>query len=243
MPPLPPFVKAAPAEGSTLMPLGRPHDRMTLVTAALCMATASTAVRAQDAHARMPCLHGVCVGDELRSLLALAWQRAVVSNSAGPAASLAARIGGSLRGHPAIVETVLRYWPGRWFDGPALQALAALDAVCEDIGVWWRPRASFTAAHGQSIVATFEAVPSSGAGAQPFRVATLSLRLPGDAVELREELSARYAGYPTYPTDDEPGVRWLTDAQGNLSVKLFAPIEPGAQRANALRAQARCHAR
>ena len=80
---------------------------------------------------------------------------------------------------------------------------------------------------------------------QRFRVATISLRIPAGAddpelLALRDALSRQYAQYPVYPTDEAPGVRWLKEADGGVSLKMFSPIEETRAHDTQLRAQPAC---
>lgn len=205
----------------------------------------ASSARAADVDAgapTMPCLAGVCVGDDLQTLLALPWQPVVLPQRPGPQRALG-RMADALRGQPQAVEQVLHYWPFRWFDEEGLRALASLDAVCDDLGVWWRPRAALMQPNGHQVVVTFEPVASEGAQRpQRFRVATVSMRLAADAAQDAQQLRPQYDDFPRYPTSDEPGVRWLTDGQGRVSLTLFAPLGDSTDDTLQLREQSACHA-
>ncbi|MDB5827531.1 MAG: hypothetical protein JWQ73_1751 [Variovorax sp.] len=215
----------------------------------VCMAQGNAQARRPGADANaapvtMPCIGGLCVADALHSLLDLPWQPVAAPRPSRTPLPAMDRITHSLRGDAAVVSTVLRYWPSRWFDGPALKALDSIDALCEDVGVWWRPRARLVRKDRPNLLVTFEPV-LSATGAQAFRIATIFMQLPNavqqpDASSRRAELEARFQGFPTYPTDDTPGVRWLTDAKGAVSLKLFAPVGDAQARASQLREQAKC---
>lgn len=206
----------------------------------------STTVQAaaDERPAPVPCIGSVCVNADLRSLLELPWLQ-VASPAAAPARIRGQRrMARAVRGEPKAVEAVLARWPGRWFDGAGLKALATLDAVCEDLGYWWRPRALLPAADGARMVVAFEPVPS-GERPQRFRVATVTLQWPQDAsrdeaAQWQAEFRHRYAGYASYPTGERPAVRWQPRGADGPSLKLFAPLDAGSGSAMALRTQPAC---
>ena len=152
----------------------------------------------------------------------------------------------ALRGQPQGIDTVLAYWPQRWFNGPALRALSSLHAVCEDMGYSWRPRAMLKGPGDSRLTVAFEPVASLDAR-QRFRVATVSVRFPknADAAQIdsaRDAIRGRYADYPSYPRNDRPAVLWRRDASGQVSARLFAPLQVPQQPLATLREQPACRA-
>lgn len=200
----------------------------------------------EDATLPMPCIGPVCVGAELRSMLELPWLEVKPPASDAGRTRGQRRVAAALRGQPQDIDTVLAYWPQRWFNGPALRSLSSLRAVCEDMGYSWRPRAMLKGPGDSRLTVAFEPVASLDAR-QRFRVATVSVRFPKDAdaaqVErARDDMRARYANYPAYPTDDQPAVLWRRDATGLASIRLFAPLQIPEQPLAALREQPPCKA-
>ncbi len=199
---------------------------------------------AEDAAMPMPCIGPVCVGAELESMLDLPWLEVKPPASDAARTRGQRRLAGALRGQPRDIDTVLAYWPQRWFNGPALRALASLRAVCVDTGYSWRPRAMLKGPAGSQLTVAFEPVASVGAR-QRFRAATISVRIPknADAAQAEravDEVRGRYAAYPTYPTNDQPAVLWRRDAAGQASIRLFAPLQAQEQPTSALGQQPPC---
>ncbi|WP_157265327.1 hypothetical protein [Azohydromonas aeria] len=188
------------------------------------------AAEADAASLPMPCVGPVCVNAGLQSLLDLPWKAVAQPRAEGvQQVKLQDRMAQALRGDAAAVQTVLAHWPGRWFGAPALRALASLDAVCEDMGVWWRPHAALDGPGGSRLLVAFEPVPSPR-GRQQFRVANVSVQFPQEAdpsqaEALRQELRARLEGYPSYPGEAQPAARWQAGAQGRGALELFAPLQ------------------
>ncbi|NML18175.1 hypothetical protein [Azohydromonas caseinilytica] len=175
-----------------------------------------------------PCIERVCVGAGLGSLLTLPWLQV---NLPGPSTARMRgqrRIARALRGDAGAVNMVLTYWPWRWFNAPALQALASLSAVCEDMGYSWRPRSMLKGPAGSRLVVAFEPVPSAGPR-QVFQVATITVQFAKDAdavqaSRLRQELRERFEHYPSHPTEDKPAARWQPGREGQPSLTLYAPL-------------------
>lgn len=204
-----------------------------LVLSGLVTGMPALAAEADAPALPMPCVGPVCVNAALQSLLDLPWKAVARPRAQGAQqVKLQDRMAQSLRGDPAAVDTVLAHWPGRWFGAPALRALASLDAVCEDMGVWWRPHAALDGPAGSRLLVAFEPVPSPRTG-QQFRVATVSVQFPQDAdpaaaEQLRQELRGRLEGYPSYPGEAQPAARWQAGAEGRIALELFAPLQsPG----------------
>lgn len=205
-----------------------------------CSAQAGTEVAAMP----MPCIGPVCVGAELRSMLELPWLQVKPPASDAARTRGQRRLAAALRGQPQDIDTVLAYWPRRWFNGPALRALASLRAVCVDTGYSWRPRAMLTGPADSRLTVAFEPVASLDAR-QRFRVATISVQFPknADAAQADRalgEMRGRYAAYPTYPTNDQPAVLWRRDAAGQAAIRLFAPLRVQPQPLAALGQQPPC---
>ncbi|MDZ5459531.1 hypothetical protein [Azohydromonas lata] len=199
---------------------------------------------AQSPSLPAPCIGRVCVGADLQSLLALPWLEVKLPAPSATPMRGQRRIARALRGDARAVETALAYWPWRWFNAPALQALASLDAVCEDMGYSWRPRSMLKGPAGSKLVVAFEPVASAGAH-QHFEVATITLQFPkgADAAQLgrlRQELSDRFGRYPNYPDKDSPAVRWLPDDRGPSSIRLYAPLHSPHQQSSRLHLQPGC---
>lgn len=201
----------------------------------------------EDAILPMPCIGPVCVGAELRSMLQLPWLEVKPPASDAGRTRGQRRVAAALRGQPQDIDTVLAYWPQRWFNGTALRALSSLGAVCVDMGYSWRPRAMLKGPGDSRLTVAFEPVASLDAR-QRFRVATVSVRFPkeADAAQAdraRDEMRSRYAAYPSYPTSGQPAVLWRRDASGQASIRLFAPLQVPEQPLAALHEQPSCRAR
>ncbi|WP_156901458.1 hypothetical protein [Azohydromonas australica] len=206
----------------------------------------SAQARTEDAAMPMPCIGPVCVGAKLQSMLELPWLEVKPPASDAGRTRGQRRVAAALRGQPQDIDTVLAYWPQRWFNGPALRALASLRAVCVDMGYSWRPRAMLKGPGDSRLTVAFEPVASLDAR-QHFRVATISVRFPkeADAAQVdraSDEIRGRYAAYPSYPTNDQPAVLWRRDVSGQTSIRLFAPLKVPEQPLPALREQPPCRA-
>jgi hypothetical protein len=208
-----------------------------LLPAALCVILCVPA----SADLPVPCLADVCVGDELRQLVDRpSWIPVELPAADEYTAKNEQHLSRMLRGDAQVVADVLKYWPHRWFDGQGLKALNALQAVCDDVGVWLRPHAAFLNSEGRRVVVTFEPVATGVDAHQRFRVATLFTRAAGETARaLEAEIAARYEGFPRHPTESEPAVRLRADANG-VSLKMFAPIVDSIRIADALREQPNC---
>jgi hypothetical protein len=218
-----------------------------VLVALLASAMPCLAYRAHERSTDRPCIANLCVGGDLHEMLDLPWNPIRAKTLGADESSIMARIESSLRGARETTATVMRYWEGRLFDADGLAALDSLDAVCEDIGVWWRPRASLIDQHGEKVSVAFEPVVEPDDGSTALRIATISVEFsktlsPDRMLRRREELMERFAAYQIYPSATEPGVRWITRSDGILALKLFAPLGDVKKRARSLPSQSDCAA-
>jgi hypothetical protein len=189
----------------------------------------------------MPCVSQLCVGENLQDLLQLPWDDV---NTVPPQPDTIEE--GLIYADPATMQTVAAYWPKRTFDAAGLLALTQVDAVCQDLGVWQRPRASFTDSDGHRTAVSFEPVVSEDGHVNHFEVATITRWVDHDATPediraLGEDIAKRYAGLPPYPSSVSPGVLWRPTAAAGASLELFAPVGDPAQRAIDLNRHPMCH--
>ena len=187
----------------------------------------------------MPCVDEVCVADDLVDVLNLPWE------AGAPASTPVPPDGVPFIGDVETLRTVGEYWASRVFDSVGLHALAEVDAVCEDLGVWQRPRARFTSDDGWRTTVSFEPVLSEDGHSPRFRVATITQLPPETATRAEveafgEEAAEHYAGLPRFPSATAPGVRWRSTSPQGPSLKLFAPIGDATERGIALRQHPLC---
>lgn len=174
----------------------------------------------------LPCLLRVCVGAPLSSVMSLRWEP-VTLGRAGVDQDAVDRLRMFVRAPDETLQGLVPYWTYGAFDTEGLALLHRLEAVCQELGVWMRPRASYVDDEGRRVTATFDVVPD-GQG-QRFEIATLSLvharDLPDEELaRIGREEAKRYAGVPPYPNEVHPGVQWLPRAAEGPTLRLFAPL-------------------
>ena len=209
----------------------------------LAVAAAAIAVPCQAQHrwieGGMPCVGEVCVADDLVDLLDLPWEEGAPAMPPAPPASV------PFVGDDETLRTVGEYWAGRVFDSVGLHALAEVDAVCQDLGVWRRPRARFIADDGWRTTVSFEPVLSEDGHSPRFRVATITqfppeTATPAEVDAFAQRVAERYAGLPRFPSATSPGVRWRSVSPQGPNLKLFAPIGDASRRSIELRRHPLC---
>jgi hypothetical protein len=183
----------------------------------------------------LPCLPQACAGAPLSSVVSLPWEAVPVADAASVVDDDMARIRVFVRAPEQTLRSLASYWSRGAFDAEGLDLLQRVDAVCQDLGVWMRPRASYVDGDGRRVTAAFEAVPTEDGEGQHFRIATLSVvhdpAMPDDAVvRMGREIARRYTGVPFYPNELRAGVQWLPRAAEGPTLRLFAPLAGGRQR-------------
>jgi hypothetical protein len=201
--------------------------------------------------AGMPCVDEVCVGDDVLELTGVAWQPAVNPANGRPLSEsrtsrmYTQRLKTILRGADAAIEAVAPYWYMRQFDAEGFRRLAGIRAVCEDLGVSGRLRATFMERHGRKTEVHFEPVPSGDGKSQRFLVAAIRIDVDRDTDSssldaIGAELTAKYKGYDTYGSPTKPAAVWVAHASRGPHLTLLAPIGDPQERAARLREHPDC---
>lgn len=201
----------------------------------------------------LPCLDGICVGDDAANLGQVSWQKAL-SPATGIALSRSRasqryldRLRKTLRGDEQAIRTLAPYWYWHLLDGDGIRALAGIDAVCEPIGVAGRLKAAVAdGPAGSRTVVSFEPVAPRAGAAPHFVVASIVRYLPSDdSARLRvmaDETARRYGGLPQYASATLPGVAWVPRSARGPHLKLLAPFGDPLERDARLRADPLCRA-
>lgn len=183
----------------------------------------------------MPCVEEVCVGDDVLKLANVAWQPAVNPTNGQPLSESRAsrmytdRLKVILRGDDAAIEAVAPYWYLRRFDAEGFRVLAGIRAVCEDLGVSGRLRATYIDRQGRTTEVHFAPVSSDESKSQRFLVAVIRSYVGGDVDPSRlkrigAELLAQYQGFNTYGSPTKPAAAWVPHARRGPNLTLLAPI-------------------
>jgi len=199
----------------------------------------------------MPCVEEVCVGDDVLELAHVAWQPAVNPTNGQPLSESRTsrmytdRLKIILRADDAAIEAVAPYWYLRRFDAEGFRVLASIRAVCEDLGVSGRLRATYMDRQGRATEVHFEPVPSDDAKSQRFLVAAIRSYVGGDTDASRlkrigAELVAPYQGFNTFGSPNKPAAAWVPHARRGPNLTLLAPTGDPHERTSKLREHPEC---
>jgi hypothetical protein len=220
---------------------------LTSLSAALVKAPAA----AQLVRNGMPCVEEVCVGDDVLKLEHVAWQPAVNPTNGQPLSESRAsrmytdRLKVILRGDEAAIEAVAPYWYLRRFDSEGFRVLAGVRAVCEDLGVAGRLRATYIDRQGRMTEVHFEPVSSDEGKSQRFLVVAIRSYVGGDTDPSRlkrigAELLAQYEGFNTYASPAKPAAAWVPHARRGPNLTLLTPTEDPRERTSKLHGHPEC---
>jgi hypothetical protein len=225
------------------------RDVRTLLTAVLLLLVSFLSHANDNPPVRdgLPCVRRVCVGDDLIRLLNLPWQPVAEAAAAGASrpAAVPDWLSTFIRAERTTLELLAPYWTRRRFDAARLAVLGRVTAVCQELGFWLRPQASYVNERGHATTVTFEPVPSPDMQTQTFRVATVTRTYSQDTsrdelARVARAIADRYAGLPMYANEAQPAVQWLPRAVDGPTLRLFAPVGDAVQRGIALSRHPAC---
>lgn len=199
-----------------------------------------------------PCLGRVCLGEDAMSLTHLPWEQ--VKSPVGAAALADTRLA------PKAQEWIERRfrWAGKAFDMVApflllrkldaegIRALSGVIAVCEGFSIGDRLTAKYISTGGQETVVTFEPV-AGGRDSKPRFIVSSISRFFGEVTAeslrtIKAQFADRYAGFPSYSSATQAGVRLLDSGDRGPTPTLLQPYGGQAARIADLRKNAACAA-